>query len=426
MAPSFSMPVGQDPFLPEDPFFPKYIDFDPDTYRGRINDLKAQRAAVSFLMKEVGLFFEGVLEPALERCSEYLGPIGPKGTKTIRRWWDYYLMYGELPGEAWRRRWRKHRGKRKRPGNTWNGRWIGALRRVVEENPTLFIDEIHRKYVEETGDESKSDKQIWLQMKRMKLSLQVVSYVAAERCEEERMAYQLALETDCQGRPEMLVFVDETMKGKNEARRTRAWMDRGGKAELPAFLHSEDKLRYSMLSAANIDGFIPQACEPVPRETSQNDPDAGRGTIDRRRFLQWARERLLPVVGSYALREPNSLVVLDNAIIHHDDELIDIIEGEGKAKILWLSRYSPDFNPIEYFFHQYKMSLRRNVELAKRDWIAAHDKALMSVNRRAAVNTFRKCGIFVPDHLVPSDKEKDEEDLLLFAAAAAVIATTLK
>ena len=131
-----------------------------------------------------------------------------------------------------------------------------------------------------------------------------------------------------------------------------------------------------------------------------------------------------PVLGNYALGEPDSLVVLDNAIIHHDDELIDIIEGEGRAKILWLSRYSPDFNPIEYFFHQYKMSLRRNVELARRDWIAAHDEALMSVDRRAAVNTFRKCGIFVPGELDP--KKEEGEELLLLGAAIAVVATVLK
>mmetsp|Transcript_9059 Transcript_9059/g.25521 ORF Transcript_9059/g.25521 Transcript_9059/m.25521 type:complete len:425 (+) Transcript_9059:2157-3431(+) len=421
---SVPLPVGQDPFLPEDPYLPKYIHFDKDEYRGPINDLKAQRVAVSFLIKEIGFFFEGALQPALNKCSKYLGPIGPKGTRTIRRWWNYYLMYGELPGVAWRRRWRRNHGKRKREGDTWSKRWAGALREVVESDPTLFVDEIHRQYVRQTGDDSKSDKQIWLQMKRMGLTLQVVSYVAAERCEEERAAYQAALEIDCRGRPEMLVFVDETMKGKNEARRTRAWMDRGGKAELPAFLHSEDKLRYSMLSAVNIDGFIPQACEPVLRETSPTDPDLGRGTIDRERFMQWARERLLPVLGNYALGERNSLVVLDNAIIHHDDELIDIIEGEGRAKILWLSRYSPDFNPIEYFFHQYKMSLRRNVELARRDWIAAHDEALMSVDRRAAVNTFRKCGIFVPGELDP--KKEEGEELLLLGAAIAVVATVLK
>ena len=328
-----------------------YIFFDSATYRGQVNDLKVQRIAVSWLIQEIGLFYNGPLETVLMRCAKYLGPVGP-GTRTLRRCWTYYLMYGELPGQGWRRELYRSRGKRKRRGRSgWTKTRERILHKIVHRHPTYFIDELHKVYIESSGDETKSDKQIWNKLVDMGLTLQVITYVAAERDQEERARYQQALNYDCQGRPEMLIFIDETAKGRNESRRKRMWARRGSKAELINLLH-QTKERYTMLGACNINGFIPEACEPVLRERGPNDPDRSRGTIDRKRFLDWARERLVPQLGNYALGEPNSIVILDNAIIHHDDEFRDMIREAG-AKELYLSRYSPDFNPIEYFFIYY-------------------------------------------------------------------------
>jgi transposase len=40
---------------------------------------------------------------------------------------------------------------------------------------------------------------------------------------------------------------------------------------------------------------------------------------------------------------------VDNASIHHDPRIIDLIEGAG-AVCVYLSPYSPDYNPIELVF----------------------------------------------------------------------------
>ena len=54
----------------------------------------------------------------------------------------------------------------------------------------------------------------------------------------------------------------------------------------------------------------------------------------------------------------NSVLIMDNARIHHDAELVESIEEVG-CKILYLPPYSPDLNPIETAFSTVKYWLKR-------------------------------------------------------------------
>ena len=104
--------------------------------------------------------------------------------------------------------------------------------------------------------------------------------------------------------------------------------------------------------------------------------------------------KLLPVIGNYALGEPRSLAVLDNATIHHSDIIVDLVQDSG-ARIVYLPPYSPDLNPIELMFSLYKKSLKR--ECMSFDWWTAHCIALDSVGHESARNFFRHCDIHVQD-----------------------------
>src|SRR3954454_14014535 len=54
-----------------------------------------------------------------------------------------------------------------------------------------------------------------------------------------------------------------------------------------------------------------------------------------------------------------SVLVLDNARIHHERDLIEYIEAfDGRVK--FLPPYSPDFNPIETCFSVIKSFLKRH------------------------------------------------------------------
>jgi transposase len=55
----------------------------------------------------------------------------------------------------------------------------------------------------------------------------------------------------------------------------------------------------------------------------------------------------------------NSVIVLDNARIHHNAEWIKIVEGLG-GHVKFLPAYSPDFNPIELAFGFIKAWLQRH------------------------------------------------------------------
>src|SRR2546423_15247271 len=55
----------------------------------------------------------------------------------------------------------------------------------------------------------------------------------------------------------------------------------------------------------------------------------------------------------------NSVIVMDNARIHHDNELIELLEGLG-CRVVFLPPYSPDFNPIETAFSTITSLIRRN------------------------------------------------------------------
>ena len=55
----------------------------------------------------------------------------------------------------------------------------------------------------------------------------------------------------------------------------------------------------------------------------------------------------------------------DNASIHHNDRFRELIESRG-AVLLYLSPYSPDYNPIERAWAQVKKWLARDRDVAAR------------------------------------------------------------
>jgi len=66
---------------------------------------------------------------------------------------------------------------------------------------------------------------------------------------------------------------------------------------------------------------------------------------------------------------PRSILVLDNARVHHAQQIEDLIHDYG-CRVEFLPPYSPDFNPIEQAFSVIKSHLRR-IGLS-----FYHDKAL--------------------------------------------------
>uniref|UniRef100_A0A7S2P3D3 Tc1-like transposase DDE domain-containing protein n=1 Tax=Leptocylindrus danicus TaxID=163516 RepID=A0A7S2P3D3_9STRA len=169
----------------------------------------------------------------------------------------------------------------------------------------------------------------------------------------------------------MALFLDEMHKGHKESRRRRYCSLRGCQPVIEEDFTGlkDDKLAYSMIVAADINGLILQSCDVIHSKWGASDADETRGIVDCERFESWVEHSYLPCLGRYLFREPRSVVILGSASIHHSDQIVELIESTG-AIVLYLPPYSPDYNPIELYFREYKTSLKRTTgsRLSNVDW----------------------------------------------------------
>jgi transposase len=213
--------------------------------------------------------------------------------------------------------------------------------------------------------------------------------------------------------PSQLVFLDETQKDRNSSRRRRSWFRRGRNPFRDAYFAGSHGKRYTLVAACDINGFIIEACETILREEGPNDTDETRGTVNRDRFRLWIQETLVPVLGNYSRLEPRSIVVMDNASIHSGADIQDLIEATG-ARLVYLPPYSPDKNPIELMFGEYKKCLKRHSKHYA--WRDAHVFGLYSVDPKMARNFFRKAGVPGCEALEERDKVNRTVVVLVVAA----------
>ena len=67
-----------------------------------------------------------------------------------------------------------------------------------------------------------------------------------------------------------------------------------------------------------------------------------------------------------------------------NDQVRQLIHG-ARAYLLYISPYSPDLNPVELAFSNYKSSLKRDRELGEVNWYQAHLNSINSVNRDVCI-----------------------------------------
>ena len=79
------------------------------------------------------------------------------------------------------------------------------------------------------------------------------------------------------------------------------------------------------------------------------------GHTDSHLFNGWFEHHLCPELPKQAV------VILDNARFHHSNELQEIAQEAG-VTLLYLPPYSPDLNPIEKFWANFKRNLRKVIK----------------------------------------------------------------
>jgi hypothetical protein len=204
-----------------------------------------------------------------------------------------------------------------------------------------------------------------------------LSRKAAERCEEKRRQFVLAIG---QEPLERIVTADESAVNVLTTFRESGWAYKGVRARRQTnFVRGQ---RYSLLPAITSTGII--YCE------------VKKGGYDGDSFLRWL-EGLLDRMNPYPA--PQSVLVLDNCRIHHVPGVSEMCAARG-VKLVYLPPYSPDLNPIEECFAFVKAYIRRNgihfrMMVESRDQAGPYQflyEALASVTARHTWSWFHHSG----------------------------------
>jgi transposase len=308
---------------------------------------------------------------------------------TLKRWISYYHKYGEVPAKSKRHR-PTIKGIRTTKCYHFQLKHLRALQEIIEEQPQLYLDEIQVELFSKTG-RLWSTSTIWSKLHTLGYSLKKAVFRAKQQQEQEVNDYMIRL-NDRVMHPRQVLFIDETARGALASRRGRAWSLVGITPIVDAPMVREFDKRYTLIAACNWDGFIIPACNIVEREQGKTDNNPERGTVDADRFEEYLREFIVPVLGKAVNEEANSIVVMDNASIHNSEKVRDIIEETG-AFLIYTAPYSPEYNPIEYMFGEYKKALKRLSHDGSRNWLDVHHEALHSVTPSMAKEFYKHCEV---------------------------------
>lgn len=379
---------------------------------GVINDLTIQSFAIAKALDLLGEDAWSYGYKSGRRCNQMKSILGEVQDacqykvkyKTFLNWFQHFLKFGETPAASRRRRKLRPSGTR---ATSFSQEDNTKLKRIIRDKPYLYLDEIQKEMKECCGGKVWHTSTLWRQMRRLGYSLQKAVFRARLQCRKEQERFMLRLEENT-AHPRQYLVIDEVHKSANEARRERAWGIRGVTPVLDGTFDRGFLKRYTMIAAANINGFVESACHLVERD----DNDADRGTVDMAKFEEYVEQYIVPVLGTYELDEENSIVIMDNATIHISQRVKDLIEEAG-ALLINTAPYSPGMNPIEYMFSVYKAALKRH-RYAGIDWYDSHLFSLYSVTKEIARNLFRHCHWPGCENF-GSEEEDGELDMALIA-----------
>ena len=116
--------------------------------------------------------------------------------------------------------------------------------------------------------------------------------------------------------------------------------------------------------------------------------------VNALQFLFVLAEVILPLMSPFP--GPNSVLVLDNAPVHHSRYVRPMCEAYG-VRLVYLPPYANNLNPIEEAFAQTKAWLIRYRDVASSEPEWALGRALESVSAADARGYFAHAGYDVPE-----------------------------
>lgn len=207
------------------------------------------------------------------------------------------------------------------------------------DSPGIYLREVQQELQDRTGNWVDCST-ICRTAQRLGLTRQKMKKVAIRRCDILRAQYMNEMEAFD---PHMLVFVDETGCERRNSVRQYGYGLRG----MTPVQHQ------ITVGGKRLSGI------GVLTTRGMEDVYLVEGSVNGDTFLRFIQRCLLNIIQPFDGNNHRSIVVFDNASIHHLDTVVDLISASG-ALVRFLPPYSPDLNPIEEAFSKVKAYLREN------------------------------------------------------------------
>ena len=261
--------------------------------------------------------------------SQEIGDLLCLSERTVRRYITLFRQTGDV-----------------KPASRRNGsqRLLGdfeqlRLFQLILRHPGIYLHELQHKLQEAFGVRVHVST-ICRTLKFMGCTRQVIRHVALQQSEAMRAKFMAEVSIYD---PSMIVWIDESGCDRRNSIRKYGYSVRGIRPVDHRLLVRGT--RYSAIPVMSVYGI--------------HDVFLAEGTINGDRFEFFIRNYLLPNLMPFNGLNPFSVVIMDNASIHHVQSNVSLIESIG-AKVIFLPPYSPDLNPLEPVFGKVKTVLKEN------------------------------------------------------------------
>lgn len=214
-----------------------------------------------------------------------------------------------------------------------------SILQTLIHNPSTFLHELQSQLYDTTGKWVHAST-ICRTIHQYNFTHKKVQVIALQRSEEARIQFMAEVSGY---HPDMFIWVDETGSDKRNSIRSYGYALRGMR---PVCHH----LRVGSRRISAIPVMTTRGIEDVYTTTN---------SVNGEIFEQFIVECVLPIILPFDGNNPRSVLVLDNASIHHLERIEEIIGGVG-ARIIFLPPYSPDLMPLEEVFAKVKSILKAN------------------------------------------------------------------
>lgn len=210
---------------------------------------------------------------------------------------------------------------------------------LVLERPGIYLHEITNELQQSTGTDV-SVATVCRVLQKAGFSRTKIQHIAIQQSRQRRAHYILEMQ---QYRPEMLVFIDETGTDRRDCLRKFGY-SLIGKRTISKKLIARGR-HVSAIAAMSMTGIL--------------DFRLVHGGVDNNSFQEFVDNNLLRHLVNFNGINEHSIIIMDNASIHHAGFSVEVIESIG-CLVMFLPPYSPDLNPIEEVFSSVKSFMKAN------------------------------------------------------------------